>query len=362
MSKEPETGVVYAFLTGLTKPSVLSVVLAVFIPFVVTLAAVFAGPRLMASNAYVYLMSHAFDTHTLASHRIMKGVSRNKPTAAILGTSVMVHCVDEGPDLTQTMGLGDEFYVASLPTASQASFEMAAILTELDPYAHSVVVLGLNPGVFTPPASHHENSALTDVVEHPRLAFYSSTLTDEIIRAGDTPPFKTGIYTLDNLNFFLSRRKPMLRNLLNGGIEYGDPLDAPWIPTVNNPEFWEEEKADLGNMIAAYDQNAAAHYDVLARAIQRVQEEPGVRVVVAEAPINPGWFELEDGRDFFNRFAEDLSALAQETGAEFYSLSAGANLTKEDFADYEGHLVTHDAQARCTSAIGESILMARVEL
>jgi len=304
MSKGPETGVVSAFLTGLTKPSAMSVVLAIFIPFLVTIAAVFAGPRIMTSSAYVYLMSHAYDTHTLTSHRVLKGVSRSKPTAAILGTSVMVYCVEEGPELGKAMGLQNDFIVAALPTASQKSYEMAAILTELDPYAHSVVVLGLNPGVFTAPASSQEDSALLEVVEHPRLAFYSSVLNDEIIRMGDKPPFKTGIYTLDNLGFFLSRRKPMLKNLMQGGMEYGDPLEAPWIKEVNNPEFWEEEKADLGRTIAAYDQNSSAHFEVLGRAIKKLHEEPGVRVVVAEAPVNPGWFELDEGQAFFNRFAK----------------------------------------------------------
>ena len=362
MPEDQKMGAVSAFLKGLTKPSGLSTLLAVLIPFFVTMVAVFAGPRLMTSEAYVYLMTHAFDTHTLTSHRVMKGVPRHKPTAAILGSSVMVYCVQDGPDLTDVMGLGDDFVVAPLPTASQKSYEMAAILKEIDPYAHSVVVLGLNPGVFTAAAPSEEDSALTDVVEHPRLGFYSTVLNDEIIRTGHKPPFKTGIYTLDNLNFFLSRRKPMLMNLLHGGTEYGDPLDAPWIEKVNNPEFWEEEKADLGKMITQYNANAAAHFEVLARAIEKLQEEPGVRVVIAEAPVNPGWFEVSAGRSFFNRFAQDLSDFADATGADFYSLSAGANLQKEDFADYEGHLVSHDAQARCSSALGKSILMARVEL
>lgn|GEM_PF-3574666 len=353
---------VTAFLTGLTKPSVLSVSLAVLTPMAVVAAAVFAGPKLMASDAYVYFMSHSFDTHTMASHRVMKGVGRNKPTAAILGTSVMVYCVMDGPDLNQTMGLGDDFYVASVPTASQNAFEMAAILDRLDPYAGSVVVIGLNPGMFTKEITPDENSLVYSVVEKPKLAFYSDVLSDEIKLIGNKPPFKTGIYTIDNIEFFMARRKAMLMNIMSGGTPYGDPLDAPWIEKVNSPHHWEEEKANLSEMIVDYDANAPAHFEVLARMIEKAQAEPGVEIVIAEAPTNPGWYEIEEGRDFFEKFNSDLQAFAKQYNATYASLSASARLNKADFADFEGHLVTHDAQERCTSALGQSILSARLEL
>ncbi len=351
-----------AFYAGLTKPSGLSVSLALLTPMIAVAVAVFAGPRLMASDAYVYFMSHAYDTHTVASHRVMKGVKRDKPTAAILGTSVMVYCVSEEPDLNAAMGLGDEFYVASVPTASQNAFEMAAILDRLDPYAGSVVVIGLNPGLFTKEITQDQNSLVYDVVDQPNLAFYSDVLSDEIKRIGDKPPFKTGIYTIDNIEFFMARRKAMIKNVLSGGTPYGDQLDAPWIKKVNKPEFWEEEKAELAETIAAYDSYSAAHFEVLARMIEKANQEPGIEFVIAEAPTNPGWYETAEGRDFFERFNSDLQIFAKKHRATYASLSASARLNQSDFADFEGHLVTHDAQERCTSALGQSILSARLEL
>ena len=343
-----------AFWAGLTRPSLLAVALCLGIVAGGVLAFVAAAPVLVRGDAYRILLSGPDDAQTFVSHHVARGLPQDRPSVVVLGTSLMVACMDPWNDLDATLGaeLARPVHVAELATSSQTSWEMAAILDATRPPEGSIAVIGLSYGLLGVPVLGPGASTLASMARNPKMAFTSPVFDAEIARAEIDPPRRTGVYALDNAAYFLARRKEVIRNILRGGISYADPLDAPWYAIVGTPEAWEQEKADLPKLIERYNANVDTHFDALDRMIAR-ESERGVRFVIALAPINPEWDRTENGALFMTRYRAEAEKFARGHGLPFADLNLLARLGDGDFVDMEGHLKTEAARDRCTAAVGE---------
>ena len=343
------------FRAGLTRPSLLAVLVCGVVVLAGVLLYLLAAPWAMRSEfGHRFLFSSAEDNQTLVSHAVLKGLPPNRAAVIPLGTSLIVHCVDPRNDLDAMIeaATGRPVHVAEFATSAQTSWEMAAILDRAEAPEGSLVILGMSYGLLGVPLEGPGASTLQSQAKNPKMAFRSDAFDAEVADAGLEPAGRTGFYGLDNAPYFLARRKEVIKNALRGGGRYGDPLDVPWYRHVATPEAWAAEKESLPNLDARYEASAALHFDVLARMIER-EDARGVDFVIAEAPINPEWLNAPGGPAFIERFQADIRDFATEKGLPFAALNEMAALVTADFVDMEGHVKTEEARARCTDAIGQ---------
>ena len=346
------------FVNGLTRASVVSaaVALATVAMSFVTYCFVF-GEGFTASPLYRYQMSSTLDTHTNVSHKVLSRAGQPGANVIILGTSVTIRCVESEAALSDRIAAasGRRYRIDDLATDAQASWEMAAIVDRLPPADGGVLVIGLTPGVLGVNPVGDDRSALRGLMNWPRLGFVSTAMDDEARQMGIDVPWRTGIGALDNAGYILSRRKLFVRNLLRGGLVYGDPLKARWYDDVDDPDFWAKEIGRLPEVAADYNANAALNFDVIARMVERARQGRTVEVVVLEAPLNPGWLAVPEGARFFARFRADLDAFARRIGGHHLRIADRAPFMKADFVDYEGHLANAAARKRCSDALADGI-------
>ncbi|MCV2874524.1 hypothetical protein OEZ71_19670 [Defluviimonas sp. WL0050] len=350
----------HALLHGMVEPSLLSVgtSIAVLVVAFASYCLVF-GSNFTASRFYRLQMADTQDVQTLVTHKVLSRANSGQPGIVILGTSVPVRCVESEELITRLVEekTGTRLVAHDLATDAQSTWEMAAILDRLQPGPGSVIVIALTPGVLET-AGYGPDGHLRELVKWPKLGFTSAAFDEEARRAGVDVPVRTGIHAIDNAGFILSRRKVMLKNLLWGGYDYADPLTAPWYDHVNRPEFWNEEIARIGKHAKAYVANSQSNYEVIRRFVERLRETRDIRVVIMEAPVNPGWFSVPAGAEFFGRYRDDLKRFADGLDANFISATDSAELTRSDFVDFEGHLGNAQARRRCSEVISLSVAQA----
>lgn len=351
---EVHRGFLGDFWSGLTRPSLLAVAVCLLVAAIGVVIFLIFAPLVLRTEGYRFLMSSDEDNQTLVSHQILNGLPQDRAAVLPLGTSLMVACVDPWNDLDNFIenATGQPVHVAEYATSAQTSWEMAAILDRSRPPEGSLVILGLSYGLMGVPVEGPGGSTLSTQAKNPKMAFVSEAFDAEVEFAKLDAPARTGVFGLDNAAYFLSRRKEFIKNLLRGGIDYADPLDAPWYAIVGTPESWAEEKASLPNLNRRYETSAAVHFDVLSRMIER-EAARGIEFVIAEAPINRDWWQAEGGPAFIQRFQDDIRAFAAERELPFVALNDRAALQTHDFVDMEGHVKTPQARARCTEAVGQ---------
>lgn len=304
--------------------------------------------ELMIGPNYRYFMSSGFDTHTRATSRALAIRDSQTPAVVVFGDSITNMCFksNEHP-ADHVAGTSREMPVVyNLATDNQTAWEMAALADRLPMRFDGVLVLGASRMLLS-----HDVALLSRIASHPRLGFTSEVLDTEARLAGFDVPYRTRIFFLDNLGFFLARRFAIPRNLLRGPPPDGDPLNAPWVAHVYREEFWQQEIAALPEEIKQYDANKHLNFAVLKRLITQIRERGDISFVLLEPPINPRWYGEATSATFFRRYREDLRQFAAEQGVSFLSVSEEAALLAADFVDYEGHIGTPSARERCAATI-----------
>ncbi len=345
-------------LRGMTAPSVLAASVAL-----ATIALLFAayclifGAWFVASPLSRYLMTDDLDTYTNVTHKVLSRQAEPGPNVVVLGTSVTVRCVASEQALSDRLAAetGQQLRTDDLASDAQTSWEMLALVDRLPPKQGGVLVIGLSPGLLEFGTGEGRWKSVQGLIDAPKLGFTSPAMDAAVREAGLKVPHRWGIHAVDNAEFFLSRRKDIVKNLLRGGKTYGEPLNAYWYKNVNRPEFWKTEIAELPANAALYTQNAPTNFAVLEKVVARARESGASGVVVLESPLNPGWFAVPEAREFVSRYRGDLAAFAGRVSATLVRATDEAGLNPPDFVDYEGHLGNAAARERCMGALARGI-------
>lgn len=348
--------VLRSFLQGATQPNLasasimLGIVLASFLAYIAVV-----NDRLMASDGYRYFMDGDLDTQTYATHQLLSARPGNDTSVFVFGSSVMVRCIKDRSTLAERVSAKSnrEVIAYDLSTDAQNNWEVEAMIDRIPDGGRGVVVLGASYGMWM-----NSPEDLEELIEAPKLGFPTPTIDDAAREMGLDVPLRTGIFALDASPYYLPRRTLVLKNLVRGGEVYGDPLEAYWMDMVNDPDFWAEEKAQLPEYAAAVDANLEMNLASVARAIETLRTKGDYEMILFDAPINPGWFELEDGRAFFTKINQAMSALADEHGVAFASARDLVDLTASDFVDFEGHISNDTARMACTEAVSDLVAEA----
>lgn len=209
-----------------------------------------------------FLLIHCLDHYAMVTAKALalhSSAQSSPRSIVVLGTSTTVLCVTSEQGLAELVReeSGMSTVAHNMCTDAQSTWEMAALVNYLPPHFSGVIVFGMTPGLLSHGISEGtgvDQYSLTEVLNSPRLGFVSHALDAEAQLAGLHVPFRTGIYVWDSRNFYLSRRRAILRNLLSGPLAYGDPIDAAWMPTLNREKSWHKAVAELPSLIGRYNE------------------------------------------------------------------------------------------------------------
>jgi len=314
----------------------------------------------MAGPKHRYLMTNEFDKHTQVTSQALAIRHSDAPDVVILGASLTVRCIESEELLADYVAerSGGMPLIYDMSADGQSTWEMAALVDRLRPRFDGVLVLGVSFGQLSLGLTGgHDGyySSLTKIADNPRFGITSEAFDNEARLAGLNVPYRTGVYALDNINFLVARRYAIARNLIKGPPTNGDPLNAPWVPHVNRPEYWQKEIAELPKKINHYESNVHTNLEVIGRFIRELKTRGDASFILLEPPINPGWYSERTSADFFKRYHNDLRRFAAEHGMSFLPISKETALLPTDFVDYEGHIGTRSARERCTKTLASRV-------
>jgi hypothetical protein len=311
-----------------------------------------ASARLLAGDGHRLLMDGPLDTQTHATHQLLAASPAEEPSILVFGSSVMVRCVKGAPTLEQLIAeqANVDAKVYNLSTDAQTTWEIEAMIDQFPAGGHGVVVFGTSYGVWM-----NSVSDLEKLIREPKLGFPTPTIDAAARAEGISVPFRTGVFGLDASKYFLAHRKAVAKNLIYGGLEYGDPLDAYWMQIVNNQSFWDKEIAQLPDLVAQVETNLDANIETVRRTIRSIKQKGDYSIVLYEAPIHPGWFEVDGGDAFFSKIRRALQNLADDEGVVFAAARDRVPFEAKDFVDFEGHLGNDEIRMACTRDVAETI-------
>jgi len=342
-----------AFYRGVSQPSLaaLAITLAI-VPLLLASFFVFFTPGILAGPGYRYFMVDAYDTHTRVTHKVLALEPTPSPLVALLGSSTTLRCFESQSGLADSIHAlsGVEPVVRNLATDGQNTWEMAAIVDRLPAGQSGVIVIGVMPGILA-----YGTDELRDIVERPRLGFVSAILDEAARENGLEVPNRTGLYSIDNIRFLAAHRHVLLRNLLFGGVDDGDPLTQPWMKRVNNPEYWAYEISVLPRLVESFELNHKDNLARIKRFMDAARASGGYSFLILNGPYNPAWHDLDEGDAFFTRYNAVVRQFSKEQDAAYLGITQRANLKPGDFVDYEGHLGTRGGRARCHKALAETL-------
>lgn len=339
------------FWNGLTTPSLLSLVIT-FLVSIVTFSSVciFVTPDLLAGPGHRYLMRDSFDSIVPKTAKILSFRHSESPDVVIMGDSLTVRCLSNEERLA---GIIAERLGGVKPVVFDLSFDgmnvwqMLEFANLLPPEFDGVVIFGVGPGLLGVSPSD-----VAEELKNPQIGFLSKVVDHEAQSAGLTVPYRTGIHFIDNWRYFLARRHYILRNLFFTGEQpIGDPLNVPWMQEVNQPEYWEKEIREFSRNTQQYESNKQFNLALIARIMTMLKTHGNPSFVLLQAPFNPRWWDVPKGKEFFERYTNDLHQFAFQQGMSFFSATSEVALAPNDFVDYEGHIGTPEARARCTKAV-----------
>jgi hypothetical protein len=349
------TGALAELVRGLTRPSLTALLVAV-----ATVAGSFfavASPYAIAADTYLYFEAYPQTYYTYVTARVLER-RRGAPAApevVLLGGSSVGTCVTSEDELAEEVEsrTGIRPVVYDFSAASMTTWEMAGVLGELDDF-DGVVLVGLSP--YTLADGIDENlmgrKPLGALVDEPRFGFRSDVLDEETRRAGFDPPPRTGIYAIDNFEFFVARGSVLLGNLRDGLDRFDRPMHMAQRPF--GYAYWDVLESSIERLSEALEANAPMHLAVIQRMAERC---PRAAFTVLVPPLHPRQLRSPATAAFFDRYRERLLRFATEHGMGLLDVTEEAELLDADFID-PGHLRLPSAKARTTSVLAERIAVA----
>jgi len=342
------------FWQGVTRPSLTSLVITFSLNGLALAAlyvlSVFITSDFLAGPRHRYLMESPFDRNVPIAAKVLSARYSEPPDIVVFGASLTVRCVTSEEHLSDLVAEklgGPKPIVYDLTSDGLWLWHLLALEEQLGPRFEGLLIIGVGPGTFS-----HRIEEIAMEIANGRLGFRSRAFDSELRSAGLNVPYRTGNYFIDNWRFFLARRYFIARNVfITGPQSYGDPLDAPWLQRVNRPEFWQREIEKFPSRMQRYDTYKQANQSVIARVVAKLKMRGNASIILFQVPINPRWYDVPNGKEFFERYQNDLRHFATQHGMSFLSAAEEAAFLPADFVDYEGHIGTPEARERCTKAI-----------
>lgn len=296
---------------------------------------------------------NAIDDYAFASiaAKRLGATAQGRPALVLVGTAAMREGLLPAPDIEQRLAsrLGRAVPVVNLSTGGQSPLEAAGLVFEAAPQARGTLVLAVSPSRMA--ASGGE---LQKLLDHPRLAFMNDGIRREAEALGLKLPTSTGIYLLDNLQFYVVRANSFVANLLTGNRPVND--EQTYLGRGHQDAAqWEQDTRILTRRLAGYDQNFPANIAPYRRIVRWIKDNHlPWNVVLLEIPLNPRALAAAAGPDFYPAHVANMRRFCAEEGCAYVNSNTRALLAEEHFFDWS-HLSSQRGKELFTDDFLDSI-------
>lgn len=291
---------------------------------------------------------NAIDDYAFASIEAKRAAEKTagKPSLVLVGTAAMREGLLPAGDIEHLLGkrLGREVPVINLSTGGQSPLEAAGLVWEVAPKARGTLVLAVSPSRMA--ASGGE---LQNLLDHPRLAFSNDGIRREAEALGLRVPRPTGIYLLDNLQFYVIRAHTFAANLMTGTRPEND-VQTYISRGHQDGESWEKDTKTLSKRLSTYDRNFPANIAPYRRILRWVKENHlPWNVVLLEIPLNPRAIAAATGPNFYPTHVANMKTFCAEEGCTYVNSNTRNLLSEEHFYDWS-HLSSRQGKEIFTDA------------
>ncbi len=266
---------------------------------------------------YAYVTSRAFQ---------LQEEDPDKRVVVLLGASSFLHALGDDSELETEISreLGEQVQVVNLSAPGENLWEYASIC-DFVATPNDIFVLDLGAKRIADFAS----IKIGPYVKRPRFGFITDAWTDELIRAGFDAPKSTGVYFIDNFNFFLARRTAV-KNLILGPVKINRYNDAR--PRLADDE-WDEHMARILADFGDYDANSDSNFLILERIVKLLRLRGVQHIAIVNPPVNPRIKHLLP-QQMIAKFEDDVQSFAETHDISYWRLDATVGLQDSDFDDW----------------------------
>ncbi len=357
------------FIDGLTRPGLLAFTVALTTATSILVAlSIIVDEEFFSRRGYELFAADGHDDWTHASQRALQ-VRSGKYSGnglTLLGSSATREMLSSPEDLEADLqsALGRPVKVHQLATANQMLWESAGLLEMLGKDYSGVVMIGVGLRTLVTPQDN-----APEICTKPRLAFRSPILDAKVVEQGGSARVRTGIYLVDNREYFLPRRHRFLRNLFIKP----DPIQ---FHEVADLEKLGQDKAALDELhteVARRQELLAELYSSYSfeEGLHRLEDGfatldalraladamPNCRLVFLRPPFNPDALQkinekVTHGRlvELYKIYTEKFADYCALHGVPHLSVNDSSPIDSADFYDH-CHLGTRSGRRAATRAI-----------
>jgi hypothetical protein len=282
--------------------------------------------------------------------RFLKTRSQIPPGIALIGTAAMREALLEEEQIAELLyhATGNHAAIYNFMTGGQSALEMAEFSSIFAKNFQGAVVLGISPSRLSA-----DPSELQGLINKPRLAFVSQATVEEALSLGLAVKKTTGIYLLDNYQFFAARQSDFIRNIF-----FGPPkkrLNHAFLgKSPLNQNGWGRNKQILQSRLGHYDEFADRNLGSFERAINLLNKSQGIAIVLLDIPINPRAMKNIITPKFYRRHQEKMKLFADKMDVLYLNFNNIINFSADDFQDWS-HIRTENAQIQFTKLLVKNL-------
>lgn len=334
------------FIKGFLEPSFFSVTSALSVCAIICLFCLFViNEDFFISERHRYFLSDASDDSLLVTSEALQmfRLGGKKMLVVSGASSTRVSVIKN--KLAEVAG--PSFLVFKLCMGRESLWETAKLLDMIPEGTEGVVVIGLGPSRFT-----RAPEDLIEIANNTRIGFNTEAFDEELELNGIQPERQFGNYVLDNQTFLIVRLKYLIKNLLSGPPAFVSRY-------FGRERASEEELERISNRVFErfefYEKNYEFNQSILERIILRLKDKTGMRIVLLEHPVDPGFIQDYLGKEFYWEHKDRVGKFALKHGISYWNAADVIGFEEDDFYDWT-HLRKFDLAEQYTGVLAELLI------
>jgi len=336
------------FARALTSKPLAGTAIATVLGLSLALLGAISDDYLKSGSTAGYWPRNPIDDFAFASIEAKRAADKvaGKAALVLVGTAAMREGLLPADEIQSIVSKrkGREVPVVNLLTGGQSPMEAAGLVHEVAPVAKGTLVLAVSPSRMA--ASTNELGTLLD---HPRLAFFNDGISSEAEALQLKMPKQTGVYLLDNLEFYVIRLPSFVAHLVSGKREVNN-VQTYLGRGHQSAEEWTKDTAILKKRLSTYDKNFEANIAAYRRLIRWIKgHEFPLNVVLLEIPMNPKALAEATAPGFYAGHIANLKRFCAAEGCTYVNTNPQNVVPLDAFYDWS-HLSGRNGKEAFTNA------------
>lgn len=344
------------FVSGLTKPTSLSVsVMALTVLFLAAIA-LLGLPGIMSSPSAELLATYPTDHDLFATAKALHiGAAKDKrPILAIVGGSETLAAFGRTKDVHDAVmqATGTDYEVVNLSANRQSFLDHLRFIDRLPKDRETIIVMGVGPVRFTRTKAHYQES-----IDASRFGFPSKAFDEEATKLGLKQKPQTGFLAYDYPGFYLPRFHAIpygLGRRILGARTSQD--EQEYVGHKKPPKAFDTHSKEVMSRFVNNSRNGTHQLAerILLDILAYTRHQPSQRLVLIEQAINPAFVQRYMGQARYADYERFMDGFVRKNDVAYWNLARDTQLGPESYFDW-AHINSADAQHKIQKALAAHI-------